>query len=1075
MRIFLMAITLIFSINSLLADEARVLRYPNSSDTQITFTHAGDVYVVPIDGGLARKVTNSKGLEMYPRFSPDGNTIAFTGEYDGNREIYTMPSVGGNPERLTYSMDISESLPERMGPDKIIMHWTNGGNKILYRGRAESWNVLTGKLYLVDTEGKLPDDLPLPKGGFAYLSPGGNKIVYNRIFREYRTWKRYRGGQADDIWIYDLNSQKLENISDNPAQDIIPMWAGNKIYYISDRTNVLNLYSYDITTKETKQITNYTDYDVKFPSLGSKHIAFQKGGYIYLMDLTTEEITKVNIEIANDYPLARAEFVNVKDDITAMDLSPEANKAVVTARGDIFTVPAKNGRIYNLTKSSGSHDREAVWSPDGKWIAYISDKSGEDEIYIIKPDGSEEIQLTDNADTYRYSLQWSPDSKKILCSDKMMELYYIDIVTKKETKITRSPYWEIRDFKWSPKSDWVAFTSYKNTMFPVVNLYSLESGKITQVTSDFFQSYSPEFSKDGKYLFFTSGRSFNGRSSAFEYTVTYNDNSKIYGLTLRNDLPNPIAEYKEDEVVIDDKKKKDKEEPNYNIEIENIKERIFELPVEPGNYGNLTATEDGKLYYVKSKTNQKPALYYYDISEKEENKVGDFSGYVISKDEKSIGFKAGSDYYIEKLHKEVKPGKGKLDLSDLEVYLDRKAEWTQIFNESWRQMKYFFYDPNMHGYDWDAMKAKYEVMLPHIYHRNDLTYVIGEMISELNVGHAYVAGGDMPKIDKIKVGLLGADYRYEKGAYKITNILEGRNWDEKTRSPLTEPGLDIKEGDYIIAIDDIKLSETVTPAEALVNKANEYVTVKYNSSPSIDGVREITVKTISNESDLRYFNWVEKNRKYVDSVTNGKIGYIHIPDMGFTNGLNEFVKYFYPQIRKEGLIIDDRYNGGGNVSPIIIERLIREITFVEHVRNQQDVAFSTPSSVFTGPMVCLINEQSMSDGDMFPYQFKRLGLGKLIGKRTWGGIIGIRGSLPLLDGSQLHKPEFANFSVDGEWILEGVGINPDIEVDNHPHQEYIGNDQQLDRAIEEILKEVDEYDGPKLPEVPPFPNKTNAK
>jgi tricorn protease len=413
-------------------------------------------------------------------------------------------------------------------------------------------------------------------------------------------------------------------------------------------------------------------------------------------------------------------------------------------------------------------------------------------------------------------------------------------------------------------------------------------------------------------------------------------------------------------------------------------------------------------------------------------------------------------------------------LSGLEVYLDRTEEWEQIFYESWRQMKYFFYDPNMHGYDWNAIRKRYEVMLPHITHRNDLTYVIGEMISELNVGHAYVAGGEMPKVEKVPVGLLGIDTKFENGAYKITKIYEGRNWDEGTRSPLTEPGLEIKEGHYILAIDDTQLDETTTPGNALVNKAQKYVTITYNTSPNMTDAKTVDIKTLKNELDLRYFNFVEENRKYVDSVTNGRVGYIHIPDMGFTNGLNEFVKYFYPQIRKEGLIIDDRYNGGGNVSPIIIERLRREMVFVTHVRNQQDLAMTKPTTL-AGPMVCLIDEQSMSDGDMFPYQFKRLGLGKLIGKRTWGGIIGIRGSLPLLDGSQLHKPEFANFSVDGEWILEGTGISPDIEVENPPYDEYIGKDHQLDRAIEEILKDIENYDGPKLPEVPPFPNKTQAE
>jgi tricorn protease len=652
MKRFVLMLILIAGFSITFADEARILRYPNSSSTHVTFTHGGDVYIAPINGGDAIKVTNSEGVEMYPRFSPDGQEIAFTSEYDGNREIYTMPYKGGVAKRLTYSMDASESLPERMGPDKIIMQWTNDGKQILFRGRGKSWNIRQGKLFYANTDASQPEELPLFRSGFAHLSPDGKKIVHNRIFREYRTWKRYRGGQADDIWLFDFETKESENISDNPAQDIIPMWAGNKIYYISDRSNVMNLYSYDLTTKATNQITNFTEYDVKFPSLGKEHIAFQNGGYIYLMRLDNEEVKKLTINISNDYPELRPEYVNVKDKISSMDLSPEANRAVITARGDIFSVPAKKGRIYNLTKSSGAHDRAAVWSPDGKWLAYISDKSGEDEIYITSYDGKEEIKLTNDGNTYRYQLKWSPDSKYLLCSDKMMRLYYIDVLTKEQTEITRSPYWEITDFTWSYDSKWVAFTGFTNTLFSIINLYSLETGDITQATSEFFQSSTPEFSKDGKYLFFVSGRTFNGRSGAFEYNVTYNDMNKIYGVTLRNDIQNPFAKYEEDEVVLeDDSKKKDKDDKNYTIETENIMDRIFELPVSAGNYGNLTSTEDGKLYYVKSKTNENPATYYYDLEEKEENKVGDFRGFTISKDEKHIAFRAGQDYYIEKLNK----------------------------------------------------------------------------------------------------------------------------------------------------------------------------------------------------------------------------------------------------------------------------------------------------------------------------------------------------------------------------------------------------------------------------------------
>lgn len=1069
----------ILGISASEAKESRILRYPNTSKTHVTFCHSGEVFIAPINGGLARRITTSDGLEMYPRFSPDGNTIAFSAEYDGNREIYTIPSIGGSPERLTYTMDIGK-LPERMGPDKIIMQWSKDGDNVLYRSRHRSFNVLVGRLYWVDTEGNLPEEVPLAKAGYASYSPDGNKLAFNRIFREYRTWKRYRGGQADDIWIYDFTTDELTNISNNPAQDIIPMWHGNKIYYISDRDHAMNLFAYDITTKQTKKITNFTEFDVKFPSLGADHIAFENAGYIYLMDLATEEVTKIDIQLAEDFTFARNTIKSVKDDIREYEISPEGKRALFVARGEIFSVPAKSGFTYNLTETPGAHDRNIAWSPDGKLIAYVSDKTGTSEVYIAKPDGTDEVQLTSNGTTYRYEIMWSPDSEKLICSDKSLQLYYIDILTKKITPIAKSKIWELRDFTWSPDSKWIAYTGYVNNYTPVIYLYSLESNQSTRVTSEFFQSSNPEFSKDGKYLFFVSDRTFNASIGNFEYNFIYENMTKIYGLTLQSDVQSPFTKLEndravgaeDDEEADDDEKDEDEEEEGFTIDLDGIMDRIFEFPVDAGNYGNLTSTEKGMLYYVK-RTDKERGFYSFNIEDKEETKVGDFSGYIISQDEKKIMYSQGKDYYISKLHKKVSPSNDdKIDLSELRLEVDRRAEWEQIYNEAWRQMKYFFYDPNMHQVDWDKIKTRYAALLPYVDHRDDLIYILSEMVSELNVGHAYVGGGDMPEPKEIPIGLLGAEFELDNssGYYKITKILEGRNWDEKTRSPLTEPGLNVNEGDYLIAINGKKLSADVQPYELLVDEAGEFIEITVNSKPSDNDARDIAVKTIKNESELRYYNWVESNRRYVEEKTGGRVGYVHIPDMMPNHGLNEFVKYFYPQTRKEALIIDDRYNGGGNVSPMVIERLRRVLAVAKNARNQEAV-FTTPNAVMTGPMVCLINEQSMSDGDLFPYQFKKMGLGKLIGKRTWGGVIGIRGSLPFIDGGYMHKPEFANFGADGTWILEGVGMEPDIEVDNHPGKEYRGIDQQLDKAIEVILEEIKNDDKPKIPDVPTYPDK----
>ena len=1063
---------------SVFSQEARLLRYPNTSDTQVSFAYVGDIYVAPISGGQAQRLTTSEGLERYPRFSPDGKTLAFTAEYDGNNEIYTMDLSDKflNPKRLTYSF-MESGVAERQGPDKIIMQWTSDGNKILVRSRHSAWN-LAGQLYFFNKDGGLPEQLPVPRGGFATLSPDGNKIAYNRIFREYRTWKRYSGGQADDIRIFDLKTGQDENISNTKFQDIIPMWSGNKIYYLSDRDFTMNLFCYDITTKQTNKITEFTEFDVKFPSIGAKHISFENGGYIYLMDLATEKVQKLEIFITNDFSSVRPAPEKVSNKITSADLSPNALRAVFSARGDIYTVPASKGNIENLTKESGIHERSAVWSPDGKWIAYISDKSGNDEIYLMKPDGSDKMQLTSNGKFYRYSLSWSPDSKKILSYDNTRNFYYIDIATKKQTNIAKSKIWNISDFEWSPDSRWIAYVDYPESRFGQINIYSLESGKSIPVTSEMYSSYSPKFSPGGKFLLFVSDREFKPSMGNFEYNFQYSYMANVYGLTLQDSTMNPFAVFENDVESLDDEEKKKKEKKDEEIKVEinfiNIIERVFKMPAPAGIYTNIVPTKNHRLYYIRNEKDKPRAMFYYDFVAKEEKDVGNVDGFSISNDEKSILFRSGKDYYITKLTEKITPKEGKLDLSQMETVLDKRAEWTQVFNESWRHFRDFFYDPNMHGYDWEAIRKKYAVLLPYVSHRNDLTYIIGEMIGELDAGHSYVTGGEQPKVSPIPVGLLGADYEFDSKAnvYKIKKIYKGMNWEDDVRSPLTEPGLNISEGEYLLEIDGVKLDKSNTPYSQLLNKSKKFVKIKVGKSANDANARILDIKTINDEKTLRYYDWVENNRRKVDSATNGRIGYIHVPDMMPNNGLNWFVRYFYPQLGKEGLVIDDRYNGGGNVSPLIIERLRRELVIAKYARNMEKV-LTNPDAVMTGPMVCIINELSMSDGDLFPYQFKTLGLGPVIGKRSWGGVIGIYGSLPLLDGSSINKPEVSNFGADGKWVLEDVGMVPDLEVDNDPWQEYHGNDQQLNKAIEMVMEQLKTDKKPKLPKAPPIPNKKN--
>jgi tricorn protease len=1049
--------------------ETKLMRYPSYGGDKVVFSYAGDLWKVPEMGGMATRLTSDVGIEIFPRYSKDGTQIAFSGEYDGNRDVYLMPEVGGYPKRLTYSMDIGP-LPERMGPDKIIMHW-KAEDDILFRNRGNWWHAWTGKLWLQNTDGSMAEQVPVPHGGFAYLSPDGKKMAYNRIFREYRTWKRYRGGQADDIWVYDFDTKKLENITNNPAQDIIPMWSDNgKIYFLSDRDKRMNLFCYDIKSKITKKVTDFKEYDVKFPSLNMGKVAFSNGGEIYLLDTRTDKYDKVPVTIVSDFSAQRVEYIDASKNIQGSTISPKGDFALFAARGDLFIVPNGKGMTKNLTKSPGAHDRNPAWSPDGEYIAYISDESGEDEIYVIKPDGTGKRKLTDNSDTYRFSAIWSPDSKKILTSDKKFRLQTIDVASGSVKDIAKTEMREIRDVAWSPDSRWIAFIDYNPQMMGIIMVHDTQSGQTRAVTDGFYSATDVVFTPGGNYMLFKSERTFNPKVSSIEWNVSYSDMQNVFAIALQNDTPNLFG-YEGYEVRIPGKeeKKEDKDkEVTVEIDFDGIDRRVFDFPTPAGNYYGLKPTKDHKLYYSRYQSGDRPATYVYDIESREEKKVGDFSRWEVSADGSKIMIMEKGSYYIESLSPSVSP-KNKIDVSNMDMLLDRKQEWRQIYDETWRQMKYFFYDPNMHGVDWEAEKERYAALLPYVNHRSDLTYIMGEMIGELNVGHAYVGGGDMPKIDEVGVGLLGADFSFDGGAYKIDKIYLGRNWDKSTYSPLDQVGNQIKEGDYLVSINGYKLDRLMTPQKALVGQVDNWVELGVAGSPN-GTERKVYVKTIKTEKGLRYLDWVEANRQYVSDKTDGRVGYIHIPDMGVNNGLTEFFEYWLPQLNKEGLVIDDRYNGGGNVSPMITQRLIRDLTIVKVKRNQQTVTPS-PGGVFVGPLALLINELSASDGDLFPYRFKANNLGPIIGKRSWGGVIGIYGPLPMVDGGYVYKPESANFGANGEWILEGVGMKPDIVVDNHPDRLLRGIDDQIDAAIKSVTDRIKEGDYRKIPAVPPFPDK----
>ncbi len=1097
MKKLLLTLTAMLMLSTINAqDEARLMRFPAIHGNQIVFTYAGDLYTVEKAGGTARKLTNDElGYEMFARFSPDGKQIAFTGQYDGNTEVYLMPAEGGVPKRLTYTATLGrDDISDRMGPNNIVMTWRDNEN-VVFRSRKQTFNDFKGQLFLANVNGGLVEELPLPCGGFCTYSPDKSKLAFNRVFREFRTWKYYKGGMADEISIYDFKTKQTEAITSNVFQDIYPMWAGDKIYYVSERERPTNLYCYDLNTKETKKVTDFKEYDIKFPSLGDNAIIFENGGFIYTFDLATQKTQKVVIRIVNDLITGRSQMKDASKFINSASISPDGKRIAFDARGDIWTVPAKTGITRNLTKSPGVHDREVAWSPDGKWISFISDKTGEDEIYLVAQDGSTEpVQLTKNADTYKYGMIWSPDSKKLVWSDKMLRLQCIDIDSKEVTLLDQSKSWEFNDFAFSPDSKWLAYVFPNRRTTSQIYLYELSTKTKTPVTDTWYDCSNPTFSSDGKYLFFTSNRDFNPTYSWTEWNHSYSDMTRVYFITLAKSTPNPFAP-ENDEVALkkdekaategkpdtkkDGKKEEKKEEKKegdakkdntVKVDLDGIMSRIVDLPVEAGSYFGVDAVDDN-VYYVKGSHNGRPALMMYNLKDQKESNLGEVGGYEISADNKKMLVMDRGKYGVIDLPKGGKIDvKDWADLSNMKLMIDLKAEWNQIYEESWRQMKYFLYAPNMQGADWPVVRKKYEALLPYVNNRNDLNYIIGEMIGEISIGHSYVSGGDKPQPVRIKMGLLGAKLsRDGSGYYKIDKILQGENWTSNARSPLTELGVDVKEGDFIVAINGKSLKDVNDINTLLVNTAGAQVELTVNATASATGGRKVIVVPTDNEAQLYYYTWVQNNIRKVSEASNGEIGYIHIPDMS-AEGLNEFVKYFYPQLTKRALIIDDRGNGGGNVSPMIIERLNREMTMINMARNTE----GSPGRLEMqwGPKCILIDGYSASDGDLFPYQFKKLKIGKAIGKRTWGGVVGIRGSLPFLDGGQLMRPEFAPYDTEGKnWIIEGHGVDPDIEIDNDPAKEYAGEDQQLNRAIEQMKEELKTW--PKeLPGMPPFPDKT---
>lgn len=1106
--------------------DARMMRQPDVSATQIAFVYAGDIWLAPKAGGEAVRLSSPRGEESFPKFSPDGSLLAFSGNYDGNLDIYVVPATGGLPRRITH----------HGAPDRVV-GWYPDGKHILFATTMTSYKDRFNQLYKVSVDGGLPEKLPMPYGEFGAISPDGKSIAYNTMSVDFRTWKRYRGGMNPDLWLFNLESLKARNLTQSAASESIPMWHGGTLYFLSDRdeNKRFNLWALDLEKNQFRPVTTFKDYDVHFPGIGPNDIVFENGGRLYLLDLKTEKSREVEITVTTDRSTLKPRLENVSGLIQGSAISPSGKRALFEARGDIFSVPVEHGVVRNLTRSSGVAERHPAWSPDGKLIAYFSDRTGEYELTVRNADNTgEERTLTKLGPGFRYWPQWSPDSKKVLWIDQAMKIWIYDFDTQTNRFVDQQMWMYHGDLQgflvsWSGDSRWIAYAGDKENRNSALVIYDTQEAKRHEVTSGFYNDDLPVFDPDGKYLFFRTGRTFAPTYSDLDNSWIYPNSMNLAAVPLRKDVASPLVprndeegekdkDKKKDEEKKDEKKEGDKKEEEKKaaakkpdsaeekksdakpeekkddkaadkkedkkdekkddkkpkpvlIDLDGFEQRVVILPPKAGRYADLCAVSGKLIYRWLPRTgsgNENSPVEFYDLEKREvKTIVSDADSLELSANREKLLVRKDRGYSIIEPKESQKLDK-KLETGGFEAAIDPVAEWKQIFTDTWRLERDMFYDPKLHGVDWNTMRERYGKLLDAAVTRWDVNFVIGELISELNASHTYRNGGDTERSPERGVGYLGCDFVFSNGAYRIGKIIDGAPWDSEVRSPLLRPGLtNIHEGDYLLAVNGEPLDPKEDPWAAFQGLADKPVFLTVNTNPVFKDAREVLVQTLGSEARLRHLAWIDANRRRVEKASDGKIGYVYVADTG-VNGQNELVRQWRGQTTTAGLIIDERFNSGGQIPDRFIELLNRPLRNFWAVRDGRD--WSWPPVAHYGPKAMLMNGWSGSGGDCFPFYFKQSAQGPLIGQRTWGGLIGITGSPGLVDGGSITVPTFGIYSAKGEWIIEGYGVDPDIEVVDDPGEMARGGDPQLERAVFEVMKAIRQSPPPEVKK-PKYPDR----